>query len=283
MQNNDYVIDPDLMEEMQRLDVQGQLLTRAMGGLLSERPDFSGIKRVLDLACGSGEWALEVAATHPDIEVIGVDKAPRMIEFAHARASADRLENARFREMDITQPLPFPDTSFDLVNARLLQGFLATTSWAPLLHECYRLLRPGGMVRITENERQFTNSLAWEEMAMIAARSMQVSGKGFSPDGLHLGMFCMQRRLLEEAGFAQIQERAYPINFSYGTEAHDSTYREMTMAIRLGQPFITRMLPDYSQEYLEQLLQRAIEAAETPAFCGLWLFLSTSGEKPQEP
>jgi ubiquinone/menaquinone biosynthesis C-methylase UbiE len=283
MPNNDYVIDPDLMEEMQRLDVQGRLLTRAMGGLLAERPDFTGINRVLDLACGSGEWALEVAATYPAIQVVGVDKAPRMIEFARARAAADRLENARFRVVDITQPLPFPDTSFDLVNARLMQGFLATTSWAPLLRECYRLLRPGGLVRITENERQMTNSPAWEEMAVIATRSMQIAGKGFSPDGLHLGMFCMQRRLLEEAGFTHIQERAYPINISSGTEAHDSTCQEMLMAIRLGQPFILRMLPDYTQEHLDRLLERANEEAAAPSFCGIWLFLSASGEKPQEP
>lgn len=283
MPDNDYVIDPDLMEEMQRLDIQGRLFTSAMGGLLPERPDFADIKRVLDLACGSGEWALEVAATHPNIEVVGVDKAPRMIEFAHARASADRLTNARFRVMDITEPLPFPDKSFDLLNARLLQGFMATTTWAPLLQECQRIVRPGGLMRITENERHLTSSPAWEEMMTLMMRAMRIAGKGFSPDGLHLGMFFMQRRLLEEAGFVQIQERAYTINFSYGTEAHDHVCQEMTTAMRLGQPFILRMLPDYTQEHLEQLLQRVIQEVAEPSFCGLWLFLSSSGQKPQEP
>src|SRR6266704_4026528 len=91
---NVYFNDPESGAEMARLLSQDRLITRGMGGLFSERSDLSGIHRILDAACGPGGWALEVASTYPEIEVVGFDVSQAMIDYARVQAQARGLENA---------------------------------------------------------------------------------------------------------------------------------------------------------------------------------------------
>jgi tRNA G46 methylase TrmB len=63
-----YINDAENAAEMARLMVQEQLLTQAMGGVLAEQTDLSGIRHVLDLGCGPGGWILSVAQQYPDIQ-----------------------------------------------------------------------------------------------------------------------------------------------------------------------------------------------------------------------
>lgn len=61
-----------------------------------------------------------MAFAYPDIEVVGIDISQQMIEYARAQARVQGLDNAYFHVMDATQPLDFPDSSFDLINGRTL-------------------------------------------------------------------------------------------------------------------------------------------------------------------
>src|SRR6266568_7112831 len=87
-----YFNDPENVAEMARLLGQDRLITKGMGGLFSERSDLSGIHRILDAACGPGGWALEVASTYPEIEVVGFDVSQAMIDYARVQAQARGLE-----------------------------------------------------------------------------------------------------------------------------------------------------------------------------------------------
>src|SRR5260370_27314523 len=99
---------------------------QAMGGLLAEQAEsvLSTVRSVLDVACGPGGWALDLAQQYPDIQAVGVDIDEGMIEYANTMARASGLDNALFRVMDASKPLDFPDGSFDLVNARFMVAFL---------------------------------------------------------------------------------------------------------------------------------------------------------------
>ena len=46
--------------EMIRLLIQDRSLTEGMGGPLTEQPDPTSLRRVLDVGCGPGGWILEV-------------------------------------------------------------------------------------------------------------------------------------------------------------------------------------------------------------------------------
>src|SRR5262249_15001579 len=156
---NTYAVDAESAAEMARLMRQDHLITKGMGGIFPEKIDLSGVQRILDLACGPGGWVLETAFAYTDIDVIGVDISERMITYANAQANVQQLSNASFRVMNILQPLDFPDSSFDLINARLISGFMRPAWWSGLMRECLRILRPGGILRFTELEPGFTNKV----------------------------------------------------------------------------------------------------------------------------
>src|SRR6266566_8486846 len=97
---NSYVIDIENGAETARLMHQHRLITTGMGGLFPEPLDISQVQHILDIACGPGDWALDVAFEYPEIEVMGIDLSRTMVEYARARAGARGLDNARFCVMD---------------------------------------------------------------------------------------------------------------------------------------------------------------------------------------
>src|SRR5215472_12847803 len=132
---NTYAIDSESGAEMARLIDQDLLVTAAMGGLLPQQSNGQALSSILDVACGPGGWALEVAFTYPEIEVKGLDISKAMIAYARMRAQVQNRTNASFEVMDATVPLEFPDGSFDFVNARFLIGFMLPGFWQPFLQE----------------------------------------------------------------------------------------------------------------------------------------------------
>lgn len=147
---NMYIIDSESPAELARLLHQDRLYTKTLG-LFPESLDISTVRSVLDIACGPGGWALDVATRFPSIQVTGIDISVRMIEYAQAQAEAQQVSNTNFAVMNALKPLGFPDSSFDLVNARTI-GFLPKAAWSGLLRECRRVTRPGGSICLTEGE-----------------------------------------------------------------------------------------------------------------------------------
>jgi ubiquinone/menaquinone biosynthesis methyltransferase len=93
----------------------------------------------LDLACGTGDIAFELALR--GAQVVGLDVTHRMLELAQARnAGANRV---RFVTGDM-MALPFPDASFDLVTTGY--GIRNVPRIEPALAEIRRVLRPGGLL-----------------------------------------------------------------------------------------------------------------------------------------
>src|SRR5438067_4375320 len=119
----------DSSAAMVRLIQQDAHYTKAMGGLLPEQSNLSTLHSVLDVGCGLGGWAFELAQKYPDIEVIGIDSNAHMINYANGQARAGGLNNAQFEVANALGPLDFPAGSFDLVNARFISGFMPVTAW----------------------------------------------------------------------------------------------------------------------------------------------------------
>jgi predicted SAM-dependent methyltransferase len=69
--------------------------------------------------------------------------------FNDAWTNIDRTSGARGVEaFDLDQGIPFPETSFDVVyHSHLLEHFSRKRA-LPFLRECYRVLRPGGVIRV---------------------------------------------------------------------------------------------------------------------------------------
>ena len=263
-----YFIDPEEPEETARLLLQDRWLTEEMGGVFPEGLDPSRVYLVLDLACGPGGWACDVARLYPQTKVIGVDNCSNMIWYAQAHAQAQRLDNVSLKVMNILNPLEFPDASFDFVNARLLSAFMPTAIWPSFVQECVRITRPGGIIRLTEGEWEFTNCVACEQVADMLARAMWQDGKSFSPDGKRFGATLMISQFLRESGLINIQRRAYALDFSFGAEAHETMYQNSMMSYPLLSPFLVKMGITTKEAY-DKLCDQISYEMQKPIFRGI--------------
>ncbi|GHO99334.1 hypothetical protein KSF_093820 [Reticulibacter mediterranei] len=275
---NTYFIDHESGAEMARLLDQDRLYTEAMGGFFSERSDLSTIHRMLDIGCGPGGWVQEVAYAYPDKEVVGIDISTAMISYAQAQAGVQHLENARFLVMDATEPLTFEDQSFDLVNARLI-AFLTPQQWPSLIQECLRILRPGGILRLTECQGPgITNSAAFEQQVSFFAQALYRAGQSYSPDGRQLGIVPMLSGFLRRAGCQHIGHRAHMIDFSAGEAAQALWSRDMKTFFKLLQPFFLATGVTTQEEADKLYTQMEIDMLSDD-FSGVHLFTTVWGEK----
>jgi ubiquinone/menaquinone biosynthesis C-methylase UbiE len=276
---NTYFNDPESGAEMARLIEQDRLITKGMGGLLSERDNnFTGIHTVLDVACGPGGWAQEVAFQFPQIEVTAFDISRAMIDYARASAKVQGLSNITFLVMDVQKPLEkLPDQSFDLVNSRFI-NFLPAAAWPRIMKEFRRITRPGGTIRLTESEWwYFTSSSALENINATLINALRVQGGSFSQR--FTGVLPMLGRFLRDVGCVTIQYKPHAIDFSYGTEYHEGFRRDAAIAFKLFQPFIIKM-GVATQEQLEQWYEQMLQDMASEDFRGLMLPLTVWGELP---
>jgi demethylmenaquinone methyltransferase/2-methoxy-6-polyprenyl-1,4-benzoquinol methylase len=103
--------------------------------------------RVLDLACGTGDIAFEVASR--GARVTGLDITPRMLEIARRKPQASQF-GVTFVAGDMTA-LPFPDASFRVVTTGY--GLRNVPRLADALAEIRRVLEPGGLMLSLDFDR----------------------------------------------------------------------------------------------------------------------------------
>ena len=275
-----YFIEAENAAEMARLINQDRILTRCMGGLFPPQLDLSNVHDVLDIACGPGGWALDVARSHPDKRVTAIDISQIMTAFARYQAREQELYNAHFVVMDALKPLDFPDNSFDFVNARLISGFMRRNLWPTFVQECARVTRPGGITRLTDYEANVSTSFAVDRLSEMVTKAMHKAGQSFSPSGWQVSLTPMLGKFLRDAGYQHRQRMAHVLDSSAGTEEQLSQYQNGMAFFKLIQPFLVKT-GQTTPEEAEALYQRALEEMMAPDYCSLYYFLSAWGEKPR--
>lgn len=276
-----YFVDQELANEASRLRRQGKFLDEKMG-LLPEQIHISeNGMRVLDVGCGSAGWASALAARyHGHIHITGIDVSENMLRAAKARAIADHIQNeTTYLWMDATIPLDFPDMSFDLINARLIYGFQGRETWPLFLHECARLLKPGGYLILTEGDGQcWTTSTALATLYAYANEALFKHGNTFYPE--YAGVIVNLPNLLLQARLILLSEELFKINvghrdqegYKVGKEDHFSILRDVV-------PFILRQGIS-TQERLNHLYQQMIQEYQDPMFDAYWIFSRMVSQKP---
>ena len=112
-----------------------------------EAVPWGGLRRVLDVGCGTGEL-LEVAGhgrLHPQIRVIGVDVSLAMLQQAHRKLNG--AHRASWSNA-VAEHLPFPGGCFDAVVCA--NSFHYYRRPLRVLEEFRRVLRPGGCLVLTD-------------------------------------------------------------------------------------------------------------------------------------
>jgi SAM-dependent methyltransferase len=278
-----YILDPENIAEMARLELQAQLLTDGMGGLLPELGNIlpADCLRILDLACGPGEWVRELASAFPKAKVTGLDISHIMSAYAQAVAQEKRLENARFAQGSLLEPLKFLDGSFDLLNARLLLGVIHRDRWPYFLQECQRVLRSGGRLRLTEGSDPTwqTNKAACEKMNLWVQEVCFKAGYGFATSTVSgMRMKDALSDLLAEAGWYEINVNDYQLDCSFGSPLAADQRRNSQIVWKQAEPLLLRSQITTKKEFTETYEAMYKEMAEVD-FKGIWYLNTISARK----
>jgi len=132
--------------------------------------DELGARSVLDVGCGTGTFAVMLAAR--GIDVTGLDPARASLDVARAKPGADAV---RWLEGDATK-LPPLQVDLATMTGNVAQVFVTDEEWAATLAAVHAALRPGGHLvletRVPERE-------AWREWTREATREVtEVVGVG---------------------------------------------------------------------------------------------------------
>jgi ubiquinone/menaquinone biosynthesis C-methylase UbiE len=255
------------------------MLTQGMGGPLAGLPDLPDTAQVLDLCCGPGGWVLDTAFAHPEMEVAGIDISEIMTAYANARARSQQLPNASFGVMNVLEPLDFSDNSFDLVNARFIAAVLHRDKWLDVVRECYRITKPGGLIRFTEADVVLTSSLAFSELMQRSYQMMKAVGYGFSPDGRSGGITHMLGGFLRTIGCEQIENRMHVVDFSADSEAWADYFHNFDIGFKALQPKLVKT-GMATQAELDQLHRQYVIDLHLDTFRGVSPYMSVWGKKP---
>ncbi len=271
-----FVQDRSNSDEMARLQVQDRMLTSGMGGTLPEQTRLGRLQSILDVGCGTGGWLIELARTFEGQgPLVGVDISERVLACAHAHALAQQVAGrVEFRLMDVLQRLDFPDDSFDLVNERLGGSYLRTWDWPQLLGEFRRVIRPGGVVRLTEGEIIVeSSSPALLQLNRLLVQALHQAGHFFTPVGHSItGQL---PHLLRQHGFQQVQVRPHTLECRAGTELAISLFDDARHLFQTIRPFLqqwTQVPEDYDEIY-----QRMLREMQQDDFVAIWRLLTAWG------
>src|SRR5919199_2086678 len=117
-------------------------------------------RRILDLGCGTGLLTRELAT--PGRQVVGVDPAPAMLEFARRQPGAERVQ---WVEGDASA-LGLPEADLLVMTGNVAQVFLDDADWLTTLAAIHAALRPGGYLAF---ESRNPEDRAWERWNRVAS------------------------------------------------------------------------------------------------------------------
>ena len=138
---------------------------------------------VLDVGCGTGTLALEVARRVGGRgRIVGIDPGENQI--ARARSKATRRDLPIEFQVGIIEHLDFPDQTFDIVLSTIMMHHLSDTLKGQGLAEIARVLKPGGRLVIADfkrpEERSAQPARFGAGVSQIHNLALLVSNAGFS-------------------------------------------------------------------------------------------------------
>lgn len=136
---------------------------RPVGAAIVAALDLRADQRHLDVASGTGEPGLSIAALAPRGRVVLTDLVPEMLDIARRRADALGITGVETAVCS-ADDLPFPDASFDSVSVRF--GYMFFPDIDRATAEFARVLAPGG--RLCASVWVHPDRNPWTTIAMEA-------------------------------------------------------------------------------------------------------------------
>jgi len=137
----------------------------------ASQPAQSAPTRLMDVACGTGRLLTFVADNHPDLELAALDLSPHYLAAARENLAYHRQlvstrapHEPRFLHAN-AESVPEADGSFDVLTCVYLFHELPPHARRAVAREMYRLLRPGGLLVLSDSvqagDTQLDGALQW--------------------------------------------------------------------------------------------------------------------------
>lgn len=267
--------------EIARLTILERRKIEQVGGLFPERAnELEEFEHVLDIMSGTGAWSLGVAQMYPEIEVLGLEPRSRLADYANMQAETRKLGNVSYMRLGngLTR-LDFADNVFDMVNVNDLFPILHSHEWPLFFQECLRITRPGGYIRVLEQDWGMTNSPAIEKLADLFLRGLKQADLGLSPNGRYIGVLPRLSSFLKQAGWTNIQRRVIVDDYLTGAGTPNNPAQAVDLMANSMRDLTLRQHMATPEEY-EALLAQAINELENEDFCSLLLLVAFWARKP---
>lgn len=131
--------DPILAVTMREKRFREQMMERVEVDL----PDGG---TAIDVGCGTGTFALALAARRADARVVGIDGDAEILGLARAKSGAGAVE----WQEGLAQKLPLPDAGADVVMISLVLHHLLPDDKRAALAEARRIVKPGGHLHVAD-------------------------------------------------------------------------------------------------------------------------------------
>lgn len=203
----------DLPELVHCLDFINALpVFRSYKSLSWEALDIRREQLIVDVACGVGFDAIELAKQFAKTSFIGVDLSQKFLDLAERRA--DGLPNLSFRRGD-AESLPLESDEADA--ARVDRSLQHMSNPRAAISEMRRIIRPGG--RIVATEPDWGSFILYNgELETSSRIANEFRGSIRNPHiGRELGA------LFNECGVKQIQSRIHPL-YLHDVESADVVF-----------------------------------------------------------
>lgn len=169
--------------------------------LIRELIDFTKVRSVLDVGCGTGRFLSDLAADYPHLRLTGIDLSKRLIQWCR-KQHPDSID---FHLEDIAS-LP-DEPAWDVIT---LMGVLQKTIHEPvdIIRECVRRLSPGGCFFLT------TKNIEWKAFQRPGF-TPEAGHRWFVPAELVKNTRAAGAEILVIEGFLPHEFRRVPLNDSH--------------------------------------------------------------------
>jgi ubiquinone/menaquinone biosynthesis C-methylase UbiE len=163
----------------------------------------------LDVGCGTGNLAVELARNSAIISIEAFDFSPAYIAYANARGADSRIN---FQTADACA-IPFADGAFDLTLSMLVLPFIPEPHRA--VREMVRVTKPGGTVAACMWDLRgglVFGRMFWDTAALLDPKAVEARGKTMSRPITRQGGIAGE---FKAAGLEDVREAALTITMAF--------------------------------------------------------------------
>ncbi|KAK3986961.1 S-adenosyl-L-methionine-dependent methyltransferase [Cladorrhinum sp. PSN332] len=282
-----YVL-PNDEDEQERMDLQHHIWRLLIQGSLYTAPiqipepgdEISGEFRILDLGCGTGIWAIDMADEHPRASVFGVDLSPIQPDWVPG--------NCRFHVDDYEDNWTYrDDEKFDYVHGRALSG--TVNDWARFYRQIRTHLKPGAYCEMQEYDAWIFSDDDSFERATWTKEWVEKLDEASLQFGKRINVARHHKQWMIDAGFEDVQERV--VRIPIGPWAKDPALKElgrfeqihMQMSVASHTPALFTRVHNFSEMQVQLLIEGVKREFRSKDLRLITVYRFISGRSPGPP